>query len=80
MIPRRNLHLFRNSVNPQVQQEGAIKKPHLSFKKWGSKSPYHIFPPSKGIGERISEGMIAEWEKLSIQKDLGLGGLFWGYP
>jgi hypothetical protein len=36
------------------------KKPHLFYEKWGSKSPYYTFPPSKGIGERISMGMITE--------------------
>jgi hypothetical protein len=44
------------------------KKPHLFFKKWGSKSPYHTFPPSKGIGELISEGMITERKRKSISK------------
>jgi len=54
-----------------------IKKPHPCFKKWGSKSPYHTFPPSKGIGERISMGMIPEWEGMSISKK---GKLLRGKP
>jgi hypothetical protein len=35
-----------------------------------SKSPYHTFPPGKGIGERISREMITEWERMSMQKAL----------
>jgi len=41
---------------------------HLSFKKWGSKSSYHTFAPSKGIGERVSEGILTEWAGLSTYK------------
>jgi hypothetical protein len=36
------------------------KKTHLSFKKWGSKSPSHAFLPSKVIGELISERILTE--------------------
>jgi hypothetical protein len=46
-------------------QEEVIKKPHLSFKKWGFKISLPYLPPSKGIGERISMGMITEWEGMS---------------
>jgi hypothetical protein len=34
-----------------------------------SKSPYHTFPPAKGIGERISAGMITEQEAMSRSKE-----------
>jgi hypothetical protein len=50
-------------------QEEVIKKPHLSFEKWGSKSPYHTFLPSKAIGERVSEGIIPEWAGKSTTKN-----------
>ena len=29
-----------------------------------SKTPFHTFPPGKGIGERISGGMIAELGRM----------------
>jgi hypothetical protein len=28
-----------------TDEERVIKKPHLSFKKWGSRAPYHTLPP-----------------------------------
>jgi len=41
------------------------KKPHSSsFKKWGSKSPCHTFPPGKRIGERISGKDDSRMEKF----------------
>jgi hypothetical protein len=48
--------------------ENKDKKPHSStINKWGLKFQYHTFPPIKTIGEQISEGMIADWEKMSIK-------------
>ena len=42
----------------------------LSFKKWGSKSSYQPFAPSKGIGERVSEGMITKREgKITLRAE-----------
>jgi hypothetical protein len=45
-----------------------IKNPTSLSRNGVSKSPYHTFTPRKGIGERISEGMIAEWGGLSTGK------------
>jgi putative transposase len=44
----------------------AIKNPIPLFVRNGVQS-LHTFPPSKGIGEQISEGMIAGWESLSTR-------------
>jgi len=41
-------------------RKNPLQKSHLSFEKWGFKISYHTFPPSKGIGEIISVGMITE--------------------
>jgi hypothetical protein len=35
----------------------------------------HSFPPSKGVGEQIPEGMIANWGRMSIPKNRGPGGI-----
>jgi hypothetical protein len=51
-----------------LHEEVITKKPHLSFKNWGLKTPFHTFLPSKVIGEHISEGMIVEWEGMSTSK------------
>jgi hypothetical protein len=43
-------------------------KTPLSFNKWGFKISLPCLPSEQGVGERISEGIIAEWEGLSTSK------------
>jgi hypothetical protein len=43
-------------ANNYAQRKKSLKNPTSLSRNGVSKSPYHILPPSKGIGERISEG------------------------
>jgi hypothetical protein len=46
-----------------------LKNPSPLLKeKWGFLNPSHNLPPSKGIGELSSEGIITKWGRMSISK------------
>ncbi len=50
-IPKENL---KNNISGRSPRN---KKPHSStIKKWGSKSPYHTFPPGKGLESEFLGG------------------------
>jgi hypothetical protein len=43
---------FQSLPYPLILPNLPKEKPHSStFKKWGSRSPFHTFPPSNGTGE-----------------------------